>query len=166
VNVELTYDELTRWAHEGVNRRISAMEAKRRGAHGFDRQAEAWQIDVEGMLAEAAVAKALNVWFAPVTGKLDTQLGDVLPGVQVRSTRYGYDRTDKGFLLLHKTDNDSDRFVLVCGAYGKYRIAGWIEAGHAKDEKLWKCYRERWAFWVPQSWLKPFDPEEFRAGLD
>lgn len=158
--VELEPYELARWAHAGVDRRISAMTKKRKGAHGFDRDYEAWQIDVEGLLAEAAVAKALGVYFNPVVGDLDTALGDVLPGLQVRSTRYGFDRTNVGCLLMHDSDSDDDRFILVCGAYGVYRIAGWIEGEHGKQPSFKKHHKGRWAYWVPQSALKPFDPKD------
>ncbi len=161
--VEFDPEELRRWAHAGIDRRISAMLKKRKGAHGFDRDYEAWQIDVEGLLAEAAVAKALGVYFAPATTSLDTALGDVLPGLQVRSTRYGFDRTDKGFLLMHDSDADDHRFILVCGSYGKYRIAGWIEGEHGKQPSYKRHHKGRWAYWVPQSALKPFEPKKVRA---
>ena len=166
MKIDFDPEELRRWAHAGIDRRISAMLAKRRGAHGFDREFEAWQIDVEGLLAEAAVAKALGVYFNPTVGALDTELGDVLPGIQVRSTRYGYDRTDKGFLLMHDSDDDEHRFILVCGAYGHYRIAGWIEGRHGKQDAYHRHHKGRWAYWVPQSALKPFEPKTLvvRAG--
>lgn len=160
VKVELDENELRRWAHAGIDRRISAMAKKRKGAHGFDREGEAWQIDIEGLCAEAAVAKALGVYFNPVVGELDTTLGDVLPGVQVRSTRYGYDRTNVGFLLCHDTDADTDRFVLVCGAYGHYRIAGWILGENGKQPAYKKQYKGRWAYWVPQCDLQAFEPKK------
>ena len=97
--VEFTSDELRRWAYSGVDRRISAMAKNRKGAHGFNRT-DFWEIDIEGLCAEAAVAKAFSVHYSPVTGALDTRIGDVLHGVQVRSTKY-----DTGSLLVH------DRFV-------------------------------------------------------
>lgn len=156
MNVEFTPDELRMWALCGVQRRVSAVEAGRKGAHGFNRD-DFWQLDIEGLLAEAAVAKALNVYYAPVTGALDTALGDVLPGVQVRSTKY-----DSGHLLIHKTDADDDRFVLVVGGNGKYRICGWIRGSEAKVKDNWRTEKGRSAFWIPQAKLRPFKPKAMK----
>lgn len=163
MKVELTSDEMRLAAVAGVNRRINAMERRRRGAHGFDRDHEAWQIDVEGCLAEAAVAKALGLGFDPVVGRLDTAEGDVAAGVQVRSTRYGYDRDNVGCLLMHDSDADSDAFVLVCGSYGRYRLAGWIRGGDGKQPAFHRNHKGRWAYWVEQRFLRPFDPATFLA---
>lgn len=153
--VTLSPDELRRWAYAGVDRRISALENKRRGAHGFNRD-DFWQLDVEGMLAEAVAANALGVYFAPVTGRLDTTLGDVLPGVQVRSTKY-----KAGSLLVHESDHDTDRFILVTGAAPTYTIRGWCLGSEGKQERFVKTYKGRSAFWVPQSALHPFTKEDF-----
>lgn len=149
MQVDFTPDELRMWAHRGVDRRCSAIEKKRKGAHGFNRT-DFWELDVEGLLAEAAVAKGLGIYYAPVTGALDTALGDVLPGIQVRSTKY-----KNGSLLIHKTDADDDKFLLVTGAQGSYDVRGWIVGSEGKRQEYWKLYKERGAFWVPQSALNP-----------
>lgn len=154
--VTFTADEMRRWAYAGVDRRVSAIERKRMGAHGFNRD-DFWQLDLEGLLAEAAVAKALGVYFAPITGALDTALGDVIPGVQVRSTKY-----KSGSLLVHDSDADTDTFLLVTGSSGTYTIAGTILGGAGKKKSYWKVYKDRGAYWVPQSALAPFDPADFR----
>ena len=158
--VEFTPDELRMWAHRGVDRRCSAIEAGRSGAHGFNRD-DFWQIDIEGLLAEAAVAKALSVYYAPITGSLDTTLGDVLPGVQVRSTKY-----DSGHLLVHDTDHDDHRFILVVGGSGKYRIAGWLRAIDGKKPKFKKTHKGRTAYWVPQHALRQFKPKAMQRFAD
>ncbi len=157
MNIELTPVEMRMWAYQGVDRRISAVVKGRKGAHGFNRD-DFWQLDIEGLLAEAAVAKALGVYFAPITGALDTTLGDVLPGVQVRSTKY-----KDGSLLLHATDSDDDRFILVTGAQGKYSLAGWCFGAHGKKQEYNRQYKGRWAYWVDQSVLSPFQKSDFVA---
>jgi hypothetical protein len=157
VRIEFTPDEMRRWAYAGVDRRISAMQKGRKGAHGFNRD-DFWQLDLEGLLAEAAVAKGLGVYFAPVTGQLDTGLGDVLPGIQVRSTKY-----PSGSLLVHKTDADDDRFLLVTGSQGAYDIRGWCYGSEGKKAEFWKVYKTRGAFWVPQDALRPFEPSVARV---
>lgn len=158
--VTFTPDEMRRWAYAGVDRRVSAIEKGRRGAHGFNRD-DFWQLDVEGMLAEAAVARALGVFFSPVTGHLDTALGDVIPGVQVRSTKY-----KSGSLLVHDSDADDDRFLLVTGSSGTYHLAGWIMGSKGKLKKFIKEYKGRSAYWVPQSALTPFSVDDFKVLLD
>lgn len=153
IRVDLDLEEVRRWAYAGVDRRVSAMSKKRKGAHGFNRS-DFWQLDLEGLLAEAAVAKALGVYFAPVTGALDTGLGDVISGLQVRSTKY-----DTGSLLVHDSDADGDAFVLVTGISGSYIVRGWIRGRNAKDKSYTKTYKGRTAYWVPQSALTPFTPQ-------
>lgn len=157
MRVEFTADELRRWAYAGVDRRVSAIQKKRKGAHGFNRD-DFWQLDLEGLLAEAAVARALGVYFAPVTGELDTTLGDVLPGVQVRSTKYA-----NGSLLVHDSDADTDTFLLVTGSSGVYDVVGTIVGAEAKKQKFIKTYKGRSAYWVPQAALTAFAPEDFRV---
>lgn len=155
--IEFTRDEMIRWAEKGVARCAHALTVGRKGAHGFNRDHERWQIDVEGVLAEAAVAKALGIEYEPVVGELDTESGDLgrwsnVP-VQVRSTKY-----QTGSLLIHDRDPDDHRFVLVTGIYGTYQIRGWIYAKEGKKKNLWKEYKGRGAYWVPQSALREFDP--------
>ena len=156
MRIEFSADEIRRWAYAGVDRRVSAMQKNRRGAHGFNRN-DFWQLDLEGLLAEAAVAKALNVYYAPVTGALDTEMGDVLPGVQVRSTKYL-----SGSLLVHNSDADDHRFLLVTGASGAYDIRGWILGKDGKKPSYTKTYKGRTAYWVPQSALTPFRSGDFK----
>jgi hypothetical protein len=139
-------------AMSGVERRLSAMAKQRKGAHGFDRD-DFWGIDIEGLAAEWAVAKALGLYYEPVVGHLDTELGDVAPGVQVRSSKHA-----GAHLLIHKSDSDTDRFILVTGLCGDYTIRGWEYGGDAKEDKFWRSHQGRSAFWVPQSALRPFEP--------
>lgn len=150
MRIALTTEELIHYGGLGVARCANAMEKRRVGAHGFDRNYERWQIDVEGVLCEAAAAKALSLPYEPVVGRLDTSEGDIGPGLQVRGTKY-----NTGSLLVHQSDPDDDKFILVTGAYGVYDIRGWIHARDGKVEKLWKTYKNRGAFWVGQEFLKP-----------
>lgn len=150
MRIALTVDELIEFGRLGVARCAHALERRRNGAHGFNRDFERWQIDVEGLLAEYAAAKALGLPYEPVVGELDTKDGDIGPGLQVRSTKY-----PKGSLLVHDSDHDDHRFILVTGIYGVYDIRGWIFAHEGKDKQLWKEYKGRGAYWVPQERLRP-----------
>lgn len=155
MRVALTTEEMVKYASAGVSRCANALEKRRVGAHGFDRNHERWQIDVEGVLTEAAAAKALNLPYEPVVGALDTMLGDIGPGLQVRGTKYS-----SGSLLIHAKDLDDHKFILVTGIYGIYDIRGWIHARDGKLDKLWKQYKGRGAYWVGQEWLRPIDELE------
>ncbi len=152
MRVALTTEELCTYGAQGVARCANAMEKRRQGAHGFDRNYERWQIDVEGVLCEAAAAKALSLPYEAVVGRLDTDEGDIGKGLQVRGTKY-----NTGSLLVHASDRDDDKFILVTGAYGVYDIRGWIHARDGKVDKLWKEHRGRGAYWVPQEFLKPIE---------
>lgn len=152
MRVALTTEEMIEWGSAGLARCANALEMRRVGAHGFDRNYERWQIDVEGVLTEAAAAKALGLPYEPVVGELDTLLGDIAPGVQVRGTKYS-----TGSLLVHDKDVDDHRFILVTGIYGVYDIRGWIFAREGKKKSLWKTYKNRGAYWVPQEKLRPID---------
>lgn len=152
MRVALTTAEMIEYGSAGIARCANALERRRVGAHGFDRNHERWQIDVEGLLAEAAAAKALGLPYTPVVGDLDTSLGDIGPGLQVRSTRYA-----SGNLLVHDSDDDEHRFILVTGIYGVYDIRGWIYAREGKHKQLWKVNGGRGAYWVPQVRLRPME---------
>ena len=150
--IVFTPDEIRRWAYAGVDRRVSAMIAGRKGAHGFNRD-DFWQLDLEGLLAEAAVAKHLGVHFSPVTGALDTASGDVGDtGLQVRSTKH-----TNGSLIIHESDDDHHKFILVTGSQGRYDVRGWCVAREVKLKEYWKVYKTRGSFWVPQSALRSMD---------
>lgn len=154
IEVLLTTAEMVKYGAAGVARCAHALTKRRQGAHGFDRNDERWTIDVEGCLAEAAAAKSLGLidGFEPTVGHLDTDEGDIGPGLQVRSTKY-----DKGNLLIHQSDPDHHAYILVTGRYGVYDVRGWIRASEGKLPELWKVNGKRGAFWVPQDRLHAMD---------
>ena len=155
MRVALTTVEMIEYGSAGIARCANAIEKQRKGAHGFNRDYERWQIDVEGLLAEAAAAKALNLPYSPTVGRLDTQGGDIGRGLQIRSTKYS-----TGSLLVHDRDPEDDIFILVTGIYGIYDIRGWIKAIHAKQQDWWRVYKGRGAYWVGQEFLQPMDKLE------
>jgi hypothetical protein len=152
MRIAFTSEEMIRYGTLGLSRCAYALEDRRQGAHGFDRHDERWQIDVEGVLTEAAAAKALGLPYEPVVGELDTLWGDIAAGIQVRGTKY-----PKGSLLVHDKDPDDHAYVLVTGKYGVYDIRGWIFAREGKVKELWKEHKNRGAYWVPQDRLRPME---------
>lgn len=155
MRVALTTAELILYGAAGLARTANALDKRREGAHGFNRHFERWQIDVEGVLAEAAAAKALNLPYEPCVGELDTLEGDIAPGIQVRGTKY-----HSGSLLVHDKDLDDHAYILVTGVYGVYDIRGWIWAKEGKKKKYWKMHKERGAYWIAQEFLRPMDTLE------
>lgn len=155
MRVALTTEELILYGTAGLSRCANALERRRVGAHGFNRDYERWQIDVEGVLTEYAAAKALGLSYEPVVGQLDTNDGDIAPGIQVRGTKYS-----SGSLLVHDSDPDDHAFILVTGIYGVYDIRGWIFGREGKEESRWKVYKRRGAYWNAQDVLRSIDTLE------
>lgn len=158
--IALTPEEFVEYGQLGLARLSSALEKRRGGAHGFQRNPQdRYRIDVEGMHAEYVAAKALGLLpFNPTVSEQDSKFGDIGPGLQVRSTRY-----TSGSLLIHDSDDDDHVFILVTGEYGVFNVRGWIYAREGKVKKLWKVHKDRGAYWVTQDRLRPLDTLELPA---
>ncbi len=143
--VELTPEEFLVGAVSGVYRRIrSHLRGKRdrHGHSGFD----VWSMDIEGALAELAVAKLLGVYWS---GQQGVGTRDVL-GYEIRQTSYA-----DGHLILHKSDTDDVRYLLVTGQLGTYDVRGYVYGHEGKREEFWsELQRGRPAFNVPQDALR------------
>lgn len=134
----------------GIDRRLGAVQRGRRNAHGFT-GGGAWDIDIEGAAAELAACVWLGLPWEPVVGELDTLDGDLGNGRQVRSTRH-----EQGHLLLHGSDADDHRFVLVVGKAPRLRVVGWCLGREGKVSAHWKEPEQgRPCFMVPQTALRP-----------
>lgn len=121
------------------------------GKHGIKNEEVGWSVHCDGCLAEAAVAKHLNVWWNGALG--DFKAADVGGNIQVRSTPWS-----NGCLILHRDDNDEQPFILVLTHKAPtYLLAGWIRGREGKQEKFWtsKTYKKesRPAYFVPQDKL-------------
>lgn|SRR5258708_9915669 len=96
----------------------------------------------------------LSAWASYVeTDDLKSIPADV-GGFQVRSTTYR-----SGCLLLHPADRDEALFAFIINHCPVFTAAGWIRAGEAKAHREWwqqRNPRQAWAWFVPQSALKPF----------
>jgi hypothetical protein len=108
-----------------------------------------WQTDIEAAAAELAFAKAMNLYPLGISAGF---VDDVAGGWQVRHTE-----RDDGCLIVRNDDADGDRFVLVCGNYGSYRIVGWLYGYEAKNEKWSRSPGGRpAAYFVPEEALTAF----------
>ena len=148
--VRLTCPEMLQAAMAGIMRRVESVKLQRRDL--LPVKADPWGADVEGALAECALAKGLGVYWA---GKGIFRGGDV-GALQVRSTP----RAD-GCLLLQPDDDDDAMFWLVTGAMGFYVLRGCIRGRDGKRDEWWehKPGTHRAAFYVPQSALIEADAE-------
>lgn len=150
--VTLSWPEVMEGVLCGGHRRI---ENLRWGTRSNAPPEVGWQRDIEGGLAEKALAKHLNLYHH---GAYVFRAADISGTVQVRGTP----RAD-GCLLVHKPgrganlDDPNDAFVLVTGCDGTYTIRGWLP-GHAAMLPEYWCDRGRNgrpAFFVPQAALQP-----------
>lgn len=108
--------------------------------------ADPWGVHIDGAMAEALVAKHTGKYWHAVSANFKDMpdAGDL----EVRHTRYA-----NGAILLHETDKDDRKYVLVAGLWPNMRIVGWIWGRDAKQQKYWKDGIDRPCFWVEQSEL-------------
>lgn len=141
--------ELTTIVLAGTLRRIDHMFNG--GNYSRWKAFDNWDIDINGAIGEAAVARYLNSYWAPgVAGAPD------LPEAEVRTTT-----RNNGCLILHKENDDLSVFVLVVVNGNTAKIVGWIRGADGKLDQYWRDDdRVQPAFFVPQSALA--DPAALR----
>lgn len=144
MELKLSEAEIFMGALAGVTRCIKGMRSLD-DRYGVDRT---WDIDIEGCLAEMALAKFLNLYWRGINKVKGTDVGEK---TECRSTSYL-----NGRLILHEDDDDDTRYWLVTGVLGHYHIRGWILGCNGKAERFWQdpTGKNRWAFFVPQNELE------------
>lgn len=147
--VKLSYEEILFAVIVGARRLIVSLRGGMTPAVDMERS---WSAEIEGALAEAAVARATGKFFDPRVGKFkEKDVGDY----HIRMTTKPH-----GCLIIRDTDPDGI-YVLVIGQFGTYRIAGFIEASHAKtlDECRSNPNNLKESWFIPQDRLDRFDIE-------
>lgn len=145
MNVELTPSEVMRAAELGCRRNIESLFSNRIEVNG---QAKPWIDHIEGALAEEAFGKAMQIWIDPNLKRFG------MPDVgewHVRSTNY-----ENGHLWLYPKETEG-KFVLMVGKMHQWRIAGWIDAEQARQEKYFRSLRHdrpEKRYWIPQEDLR------------
>ena len=140
ITIRLTNSEVMQGAHVGMLRQVENMQKQRKARYGAG-HANDWQLNIEGALAEMALAKYLNCYWAKGTvGEKD------VGGAQVRSSPRANAR-----LILHPDDSDDDVFYQVTGVNGVYDVHGWILGCNGKREEFWcdPTGNNRYAYFVP-----------------
>ena len=146
--VTLDEYELAHAAMAGCQRRIASIMRGRPQVYGAGERKNYWQIDIIGMMAEYAVAKAFDRHWQPATNQRLADLPGDVAYYQVRSTEHR-----DGHLFLHPDDKDAP-YILAIVADRHILLAGWItkkegsKVGAMKSPDTW---------WVPQSELWSFD---------
>ena len=149
VTVELDWNEVSLGAFVGLRRTITSL---RKGRHRdvwatkVKNKDSRWQVEIEGSLAEVAVAKHLGVFW---DGSVDTFKRADVGSVQVRHTEL-----QEGCLIVRPEDADDEKYILVCGTYPIYELCGWMLGVMAKKEEFIRDPGGvKSAFFIPQKFL-------------
>ena len=142
--ITLSWHEAAMASEVGRLRQLASVKAGRQDQHGFS--GDGWSEHIEGACGEAAVAKALNIFW---DGSIDAFSRDDLPGLQVR-TRSQHDWD----LIVRPHDADQAIWVLVTGRCPSYLVHGWIYGHEAKAPAWLRTYGGRPpAYFVPKAAL-------------
>lgn len=109
-----------------------------------------WTNNIEGTMAEMAVAKALGIYFAPK--RPQHQDPDLGTDIQVRWTP----KPDNS-LIVRQSDPKSHRFILVTGKAPSFTLHSWLLGAEAMQSSYWFAPNNGRppAWFVPQSALRP-----------
>lgn len=147
-SVRLSEVEMIQAAMCGLMRNIQAIRRRSESAAGLEPGRADWQIHVEGACGEAALGKALGVYWEPRVGTYHRQ-ADVGSRWEVR-TRSSHDWD----LIVRPQDPDGSVFWLVTGAAPNFTVRGWILGRDAKREEWMRQHGGRpAAYFVPQTAL-------------
>ena len=150
MRVQLTYSEIILGAMAGVHRRVEYLKSGLSNRY----QPSMEQIcgaQIEGALAEQALAKGLNKYFS---GKGEFGQSDLDENIECRATSW-----PDGRLILHDADKDEARYYLLVGEVGHYRIIGSIYGWEGKKKEYLDDPNQtgKSAYYVPQSELEPYE---------
>jgi hypothetical protein len=146
IPIELSWAELWLAINAGVLRRLNGVRNHREEPYGA-RPAAAWNDDINGCIAELALAKYLDIFWSGTVGRLD--LPDV-GRLQVRS------KTEEGHrLVVLRSDKDAQVFVSVLVGIPVCHLCGWMLARDAKRaEWLLPAADKPDRFFVPNGCLE------------
>lgn len=148
--IQLSEAEIWQGVYGGAEYQIRSLRPGRKGHKWGMTEQNAWHQHIESALSELAFAKWRGEYWS-VTPLEDRDKGDV--GLrEVRETFYS-----TGRLITHPEDKDDREYWLLTGNMGRYIIRGWLYGREAKEPANWQdpTHKERWAFFTPQSQLRP-----------
>jgi hypothetical protein len=149
IPIELTWPELWLAINAGVLRRLNGVRHRRTEPYGA-RPTAAWNDDINGCIAELALAKYLGLFWSGTVGRLD------LPDVGILQVRSKTQRDHR--LVILKSDDDAKPFVSVLVEIPVCHLCGWMLARDAK-QPAWllpdPSMPDR--FFVPNTELEPME---------
>ena len=150
MRVQLTYSEIILGAMAGVHRRVEYLKSGLSNRYQPSME-QIWGAQIEGALAEQALAKGLNKYFS---GKGEFGQSDLDEDIECRATSW-----PDGRLILHDADKDEARYYLLVGEVGHYRIIGSLYGWEGKKKEYLDDPNQtgKSAYYVPQSELEPYE---------
>ena len=155
-SIVLSWSEIVTAAGVGVLRHVSALRNTMRQVNGAD--PDDWTIDIDGALAELAVAKHLQLpWdmFAPLGAFNRPDVGPY----QVKANGRARRNAAHDDLIVKESDPIGDPYISVLNFPPRFEICGWIAGVEAKNKRYW-CDRlapGRDAYLVPRADLKSLE---------
>lgn len=148
--VTLTPSEMMTSGTIGLQRHVANIAAGRTDRHGAP--PGDFGPHVLGAMGEMAVAKCLGTFWSGSTTFATRHDGDLPGGVEVRTTAHA-----AGRLILHPTDPDDRRYVLVVASPPTFTVVGWVVARDGKVPANWKdpSGKDRPAYFVERNMLRP-----------
>lgn len=151
IEVTLETYEMLQAAMAGVMRQVESHKKRRPQNYGANPETNQWQRHIAGALAEAALAKYLDVYWS---GK------GVLRGLDVGNYDVRSSEEHNRRLILHEADPDDRIFWFVTGNNEVFQIHGWIYGHEGKQPEYWSDPQKtgRPAFFVPREALRNEKP--------
>lgn len=144
MKITLNENELQIAAYEGVRRQIVSI-SKNPDDEPTRIKSKGWIVNIEEACAEFAFGKATNRCWNGSRSSFKLSDGGY---VQIKIQPEEIDD-----LIIRK--NEVGTFVLVTGGSSKYKIHGWFNSLHTRDEHLKKYSETEKAFFIPQRDLYP-----------
>ncbi|MGY3130081.1 hypothetical protein ACVWZM_000763 [Bradyrhizobium sp. USDA 4501] len=155
IPVELSWSEVWFAINAGVMRRLNAVRNGRKELYQVH-AAASWNEDINGCIAELALAKYLGVFWSGTVGRID------LPDVGRLEVRSKIETQHR--LVVRKSDDDAKLCVSVLVGIPTCQLCGWMLAQDAKrSEWLLADPGKPDRFFVPNAELHPV--ETLRAHL-
>ena len=146
IHVLLNYQDYVHAAYGGFTRYVNNRANGKQETRGAS-QENGWDIQINGALGEAVVARALGTFWAP-----GHRGGADVANYQVRATPLRFlclhdDDRHKGIYILARWNRDNSR---------EWIVRGWLDAQDGVKPEYWsdKYNNGRPAYWVPETALR------------
>lgn len=155
MKVRLEQYELIGATNVGIQRNANSISQGHKLLYDADPE-NTWQIHAEGACGECAFAKGMN-WYWDMS--VNTFKKADVNGVHVRTR-------SKDFHELIIRRNESGIFALVKGIAPTYKIFGWFDSQHVRDEWLHNHGDKGLAYFVPMKELYPIETIPDKAAME